>query len=697
MTLAGVIIETPALEEVGLPIPVTEYDIQRELNSAGSFAVSFPATQTLARQVRSRWRVSIIEEGREGYLLRRGVVISRNYRVNADGTGILTLAGYTRLYTLTANSTHQNLVYDGSQSFEDIANDLTGETVTAPADASTIFPKVTFSETSKLQALLKIAEMARYNLRETFDEDGFELTPWDDVPDSGYRFVTVEHAGPELENAAANGMGLIAGTPTIGYDGKDLATRIIPIGVEFDGTPLELNSSDGSTPYTIQTGTNPDATSFYYIEDSDATDAVGLIEMQYHRQDVKNPSDNAGTRLAAANALYKLAVGELQKRKSDVIAFASEIANARHIDALPGERVRIQFRGRARAPSGYLVWQDIDQDFLIAKRRDASGSAGVRGVSFTLTAPETILSDPELPDAIPIPPAPRDPPDPPYPNTDDNFNDTGGDDTGGGGEGDGSDLGLDAPAFEDPGAPDAGAIADLPPMDPNGPNPYQQCCAPPTEINSIPTGTPWTSPTTDGGTPDALGDGSLSPTAAYLMASLGTPAGSDVTIIEVVAPTPQTVVIAGGAPQEVNVGFWLAVPNGPTPTLDTGTFAGYVRIEDVDLTNPLIDIDPGPGDFGIGDTNVLNGNPGGSVQVTPMGENSLCVAMAIRVGDLAFDATPDRVSDMAFVPAAGFGFGTQMPVPGFKAQSGSFEFSYSDATGTYHCGLWAGAVALRHA
>lgn len=482
MALTGIIIETPALEEIGLPILVSEYDIQREINAAGSWAVSFPASQTLAKQVKSRWRVSIVEEGREGYLMRRGVVLTRNYRVNADGTGILTLAGYTRLYTLTAGSTHFNLIYDGLISVGAIANDLAGETVAVPSGASSVFPKVTFSESSKLAALLKIGEIARYNLRETFVEDGFEFVKWDDVPDSGFRFVTVEHAGPELEHSHENGMGLIAGTPTIGYDGKDIATRIIPIGVEYDGSPLELNSSDKTSPYTIQTGSNPDATNFYYLEDSDATDAVGLIELQYHRQDVQNPSDNATTRLAAANALYKLAVGELQKRKSDVISFACEIANARHIDALPGDRVRIQFRGRAFTPAGSITWQDIDQDFLIVKRRDSGGTAGVRGVSFTLAAPDVPLEDPELPDAVPIPPPPRDVPNPPDP-------DPGGDP---GGNDPGSESGPgDTPPFEDVGAPQVpdvpptAPVAELPPFSPSGPNPYQDCCAPPLKIGDV--------------------------------------------------------------------------------------------------------------------------------------------------------------------------------------------------------------------
>src|SRR5688500_16987176 len=100
MAQTAVIIETPALAEVGVPILVGEYDVLREINAAGSWAASFPATQALANQVKSRWRVSIIEEGRAGYLLRRGVVINRNYRGAEDGTGVLTLNGYGGMYAI---------------------------------------------------------------------------------------------------------------------------------------------------------------------------------------------------------------------------------------------------------------------------------------------------------------------------------------------------------------------------------------------------------------------------------------------------------------------------------------------------------------------------------------------------------------------------------------------------------------------
>ncbi len=478
MALTGVIIETPALVEVGLPIQVTEYDIQREINAAGAFAVAFPASQTLANQVRSRWRVSIIEEGRSGYLLRRGVVTNRNYQVAADGTGILTLAGFTRLYELSKESTHVGLAF-GNQTVENVVNSITGETFTVPASASTRNLTVTFNDTSKLAALFTAADLGRFNVRETFNEDGFELVDQDDVPDSGFRFVNVEQAGPELGNAAANGMGLIAGTPTIGYSGADLATRIIPKGADFDGNDLTLASATVDTPYDIRTGTNPDSTSYYYLQDDDAEALYGVIEFQYVRTDVKNPSDDAGTRQTTANALYAVSAGELIKRRYDVISFAAQIANGNRIDALPGDRVRIVFRGRARTPSGMLTWQDIDQHFLIAKRRDAGSAAGVRGVSFTLTAPEVPQVIPSLPDAVPIPPAPRDPPDPPEPRSDD----PGADDPG---SDDGGDGGGDTPPFEDPGMPNGN---DLPIGDPrnDGEPSYPPCCEEKTrDVNDVP-------------------------------------------------------------------------------------------------------------------------------------------------------------------------------------------------------------------
>lgn len=415
MPRVAIILETPALVRVGLPIlTVASYDLEREIDAAGSWVLEFPAGEALAAQVRTRYRVSVVEEGRPGYLLRRGIVTERQYNAARSGDGVLRLAGFTRLFGLARASTHLGLVYNG-QSILAIASDLAGETVTAPTvpDAASRQPSVTFNDTSRLAALLSALEYARMSIRETFDEDGFELTAWDNVPDSGFRFVMVNQAGPDLDAAAAAGMGLIAGTPRIGYNGRDLATRVIPVGVDFDGSPLLLNNSTITAPYAIQTGANPDGSSYYFLEDANAVARSERIELQLVRSDIKNPNDDAASRQLAANALYAVGAGTLIQRKSDVIAFASEIANGAQIDVLPGSRVKVQYRGRA---AGGSAWS-LDQWFLVVKRRDVSTNGGARGVSFTLTAPEVPLRIPSLPEEIPIPPPRTSPPDPPDPTT----------------------------------------------------------------------------------------------------------------------------------------------------------------------------------------------------------------------------------------------------------------------------------------
>lgn len=469
MARVSIIVETPGLVRVGLPIIAdASYDIQRELNAAGAWVVEFPAAEELARRIKSRWRISIVEEGRPGYLLRRGIVSNRDYQQMRGGDVLLRCAGFTRLYGVNRTSTHQGLQFDGTQAILTIAEDLTGEPVTAPsvAGVAAMKPEVTFNDTSKLGALLTALEYCRLNIRETFDEDGFELVSRDDCPDSGFRFVSIERAGPELMTAAARGIGIIAGSPKIGYSGQDLANRIIPIGVDADNDPLTLEAATLNDPYPVLSALNPDGTTFWYVEDEEAIYDSELIEAHYVRSDIKNPNDDAASRTQAANALYALGTGRLLQTKSDTIAFTGEIANGRLVDALPGDRVKVEFRGRARSFGGVGTFWDLDMFFLVNKRRDASSSAGVRGVSFTLTAPEVPMAIPSLPDAVPIPPPPRDPPDPPDP--------TGYDD----------DPAIDeAPADEakDPAIEDFPSSPALPPLDllkpPGSPGPYQPCCA----------------------------------------------------------------------------------------------------------------------------------------------------------------------------------------------------------------------------
>jgi hypothetical protein len=88
-------------------------------------------------------------------------------------------------------------------------------------------------------------------------------------------------------------IGLISDRPQITYDGSGLVNRIIPFGVNYDGSDLTLEfASPESLPYAIQH--DGDA---WYIEDATSIATYGLYEQKVYRSDVKVPPthDNATT------------------------------------------------------------------------------------------------------------------------------------------------------------------------------------------------------------------------------------------------------------------------------------------------------------------------------------------------------------------------------------------------------------------
>lgn len=477
MSLVGIIIETPGLVTVGLPIyTLAEYEINRGINEISTWSLAFPCDEPLAAQVKSRWRVSIVEEGRAGYLLRRGIITTRTFRVSGDGSGTLALAGMSRLWKYNGLSTHVGLGYNGPlgpvKNVKEIAEDILGETVTAPTGFATRFPKVTYNETSKLGSLFGVAEYSRYNVRESWGEE-IDLVSMDDVPDSGYQFVLAREAGTDRASAGSRGFGMISGAPVIGHDGVTMATRIIPVGTDFDGGQLTLQYATESVPYPVQSATNPDGSTYWYLEITSPTE---IIEEHFVRSDVKNPNDDAVSRAAAANTLYALAASKLLLTQQETISFGSEIANGSDVDALPGSRAQVRFTGKARTPWRSVTWENLDRHFLITKRRDV-GAAGVRRVSFTLTCPEVSLAIPSLPEAVPIPP-PYNSPDPPEMH--DEFGDLGGADDSGGADEEASvddpvEM-LDKPSDLPPSAPLAQLLDDMK----RGRGSMQPCCADPT-------------------------------------------------------------------------------------------------------------------------------------------------------------------------------------------------------------------------
>lgn len=485
----GILVETPTKTQPssvrGMIYAVASYTIKRTINQGGSWQAAFAVSEPLGAQIETGWHVSLTEEGNDpttypGWILRRGKVNRRRYMIDPSGQAIIYLEGPTPLGCLTDKYNHAGLEGAGVNLAGLAAAVDPDDTFFVPSRTDSELITITFNDQTQLGELIRAAELFRTNLRERFDsETEFDFTDQLDVPDSGYRFMQVE-ASPIVDGqeVARQGIGIIASAPEVDLDGTQVVNRVTPVGTDWDGAVLTLQYATATGPYTVQEGTNPDSSPFWYLEDSDAVTRYGLIETKLVRSDIKNPNDpslDAGaSRTQAANALYMLGASALLQRAGEELHITVVVVNGDSIWALPGDRIHLRYVGKARMPDGAFTWLDIDSPVLVYSRTDQSSSAGIRNVLFTLTAQIPSLQIPSNPDAIPIMPPFRDVPTI-QPDLPDDFDD-------------------DMPSGDEPGdqAPESPppdfSLPDVPPgPEFGGPGAYQPCCADvTTDVNDVP-------------------------------------------------------------------------------------------------------------------------------------------------------------------------------------------------------------------
>lgn len=129
---------------------------------------------------------------------------------------------------------------------------------------------------------------------------------------------------------------------------------------------------------------------------------------------------------ATANAVYYAAVNALLKGRSEILSMQIGIANGANCWALPGDRVKVRFKGWADTQDSRQLlgsaaprveWLDIDDWFLVTERHDKSDPSGARWVDFALAAPMMQYAVPAIPEWIDPVALPEPPPTGSSPNT----------------------------------------------------------------------------------------------------------------------------------------------------------------------------------------------------------------------------------------------------------------------------------------
>lgn len=157
--------------------------------------------------------------------------------------------------------------------------------------------------------------------------------------------------------------------------GGALVTRVYPTGAGLGQTQIDLRYSTRTTPYTIGYRVLVDARG-YYIEDTAATTAYGLIERALPFSNIRPLTNSEADLTNAANALYDIAVAYLQRFKSPQEIYSVSCVNL-PAAVVPGDIVVINFYGVAELEDGSHSFLALENaPFYITEMTRTYGESG---------------------------------------------------------------------------------------------------------------------------------------------------------------------------------------------------------------------------------------------------------------------------------------------------------------------------------
>ncbi|MFH0938235.1 MAG: hypothetical protein V1899_03005 [Planctomycetota bacterium] len=192
--------------------------------------------------------------------------------------------------------------------------------------------------------------------------------------DSGKRLVMPQLMTSDLN---ANTLAGIAESIEEVTDTDEIWNTIVPLGGGQGLGALTLQTSTRTTPYTIQTGTNPDSSSYWYLADAASVATNGTRVKVLPFTDINPLSNSDADIINGANALYDKASAYLQWYKDAHLIYN---VTARQVawSVKCGDKIRLEYRGVVTQRGAAFKWADINDLFYVMERTDtfdASGSA----------------------------------------------------------------------------------------------------------------------------------------------------------------------------------------------------------------------------------------------------------------------------------------------------------------------------------
>lgn len=371
---AGVKLDVPPLEGTA----IAGFSYSGAEKKIGSFTLSVPLGE--AMEVQSGRRIwAYTDEG----LIFKGQIDSVETVIQGE-TKMVQASGMTLARLKLGKKTTLNRRFDNASLSTILSALLSGTGYSAGSvDVPLTNLTIPLFGNTLWDALGKIADGFGYLMREDVINDTIDMGAFGD--NSGLTFGNAEAHTPGLsanpDFAVITGLKVKART-------HEVYNKIIPLGQQqsiastANAPYLTLENSTRTSPYTVQTGLNPDGTTYWYISDATSVATHGECEMYFPVSFVAPLSASTTDLQRAANTLYDLAVTHLQRVKDQQIAYEVDVVGLKHraggeYTFEVGQKCRLQYTGAVTTDTGREVLLEVDEDLYIMEYQrtfDASGA-----------------------------------------------------------------------------------------------------------------------------------------------------------------------------------------------------------------------------------------------------------------------------------------------------------------------------------
>jgi hypothetical protein len=184
--------------------------------------------------------------------------------------------------------------------------------------------------------------------------------------DNGYRIIHPDLIATELESNAS--IGIVADLQ-IEEQTESLVNKLIPLGAGTGLAQLTLEKCSLASPYTVQTGINPDGSTYWYLRDAASATAYGERTMPFVRNAIVPLSNSDADLQNAANALYTEAAAYLQLHKVPHKTYRASVARC-PVGLREGDLVRLVYRGVVKVRGADYKWIDENALYWVMDRVD---------------------------------------------------------------------------------------------------------------------------------------------------------------------------------------------------------------------------------------------------------------------------------------------------------------------------------------